>query len=111
MIKCFLKFRFVFIPLLLGGCDPESKPEPINSSPIAKFIISTDLPEIGIPITFDGSSSSDSEGYVAEYQWIFENEDSQMGVSIKHVFTKTGRQTVSLVVTDDGGLSDTTSQD
>ena len=111
MIKCFLKFRFIFFPLLLGGCDPESKPERINSSPIAKFNISTDLPEIGIPITFDGSSSSDSEGYVAEYQWIFENEDSQMGVSIKHVFTKTGRQTVSLVVTDDGGLSDTTSQD
>ena len=111
MIKYFLKSRFIFIPLLLGGCDPESKPERINSSPIAKFNISTDLPEIGIPITFDGSSSSDSAGYIAKYQWIFENEDSQMGVSIKHIFTKTGRQTVSLVVTDDGGLSDTSSQD
>ena len=111
MIKCLLKSRFIFIPLLLGGCDPESEPERINSSPIAKFNISTDLPEIGIPITFDGSSSSDSAGYIAEYQWIFENEDSQMGVSIKHIFTKTGRQTVSLVVTDDGGLSDTSSQD
>ena len=90
MIKYFLKSRFIFIPLLLGGCDPESKPERINSSPIAKFNISTDLPEIGIPITFDGSSSSDSEGYVAEYQWIFEHQDSQMGVSIEHVLPKRG---------------------
>ena len=94
----------------MGGCNTEQKPERIDSSPTAKFKFSTDLPEIGIPITFDGSSSSDFGGSITEYKWIFEFEDSQFGTSIEHVFTKTGGQSVSLIVTDDEGLSDTTSQ-
>ena len=94
----------------MGGCNTEQKPERIDSSPIAKFEFSTDLPEIGIPITFDGSSSSDFEGFITEYRWVFEFEDSQFGTSIEHFFTKTGGQSVSLIVTDDEGLSDTTSQ-
>ncbi len=93
------------------ACDPEPKPDPINTPPTAIFNISTEFPEIGVSVSFDGSSSLDSGGYVAKYLWIFEDQTSKSGVEIQHIFNKTGRQSISLIVTDDGGLSDTTSQD
>ena len=109
--ESFKLISFIILCLLfLGGCNTDQKPERMDSSPTANFKFSTDLPEIGIPITFDGSSSSDLGGFITEYRWVFEFEDSQFGTSIEHIFTKTGGQSVSLIVTDDEGLSDTTSQ-
>lgn len=88
--------------------DPEQ--EEINFSPVAKFSFLPVSPEVEKPILFDGSSSVDSGGYIAEFHWLFDGENSEFGETVNFTFSTTGNHTVTLIVTDDGGVSDTTSK-
>jgi hypothetical protein len=61
-------------------------------------------------ISFDGSSSTDSDGTIISYEWIFGDGNSGSGITIDHAFSEVGNYIVNLTVTDDDGLtsSDTT---
>ena len=60
----------------------------------------------GIAVTFDGSGSTDSDGTIASYAWDFGDGSTGTGVSPSHAYAAAGLYTVTLTVTDDGGLTD-----
>ena len=81
-----------------------------NEAPVASFTRTGDLTE-GQVQSFDGSSSTDSDGSVANYEWDFDNDGvfDATGVNANHTFTQYGSHTVTLRVTDDQGASHTSS--
>lgn len=60
---------------------------------------------VGVPVTFDGSGSSDQDGTIASYAWDFGDGTSGVGVMVSHAYAAAGPKTVTLVVTDDDGLT------
>jgi len=55
---------------------------------------------------FDGSGSSDSDGSIVNYSWDFgDGSSAGTGVTTSHVYSQTGTYTVTLTVTDNGGLT------
>lgn len=61
------------------------------------------------PIAFDGSGSLDPDGTIATYGWDFGDGSSGSGINPTHTYADPGTYTVSLTVTDNGGLTDTQS--
>ena len=62
----------------------------------------------GAPVSFDGSSSTDSDSDIAtlNYTWIFSYDGVEYGKTCNHVFMWNGTFTVTLTVRDRGGLTD-----
>jgi PKD repeat protein len=55
------------------------------------------------------AGSSDQDGDVLTYAWTFGDGSSATGVTVSHTYQQAGTFTVRLIVTDTGGLADTTS--
>jgi PKD repeat protein len=64
---------------------------------------------LGSPVSFNGSGSSDSDGTITSYNWDFGDGASGTGVSPSHIYGTDGTFTVSLMVTDNDGATDTAS--
>lgn len=56
--------------------------------------------EAGVPLTLDGSGSSDPDGDTLEYAWDFGDESTGSGVQPQHAWTTPGVYYVGLVVSD-----------
>ena len=80
---------------------PQTNAPPV-SNPKDSYTGST-----GQPVSFDGSGSSDPDGTLVTYDWDFGDGSSGTGVSPSHAYQAAGTYTVTLIVTDDGGLTDT----
>ena len=94
-------------PFLAGGIDGFlSKPGfvPPNQHPTADF---TTFQDSGTQdVTFDGNSSTDSDGSVASYTWDFgDGTPVGHGDSPKHHYATAGTKSVTLMVTDDKGAT------
>jgi PKD repeat protein len=76
--------------------------------PRAEFSYLPTKPEVGDVVTFDGSRSVDDDGTVEFYEWDFNNdgETDATGRTVNHVFTAGGSQPVTLIVTDNDGVTD-----
>ncbi len=59
----------------------------------------------GLPVTFDGSGSVDPDGTIVSYMWSFGDGNTGTGMSPTHIYAAEGSYTVTLTVTDDGGLT------
>lgn len=57
-------------------------------------------------VNFDGSGSSD-DGTIVSYSWDFGDGSTATGVRVSHIYSTPGNYTVTLTVTDNGGLTDT----
>ncbi len=57
-----------------------------------------------------GSASTDSDGSIVSYEWMFEDGTSGTGVAVTHGFPATGTYEVSLTVQDDQGARTTQQQ-
>jgi hypothetical protein len=58
-------------------------------------------------IMFDGSQSSDSDGTITSYVWVFGDGSTRTGVLVSHQYASVGVYTVRLTVTDDDGATGT----
>lgn len=65
----------------------------------------------GTVCELDATSSGDPDGSVQSYEWAFGDGDEAGGPTAQKDFGETGTWTVSLTVTDDGGLSSTTTRE
>jgi PKD repeat protein len=79
-----------------------------SAAPLASFTWSPTYPKANETVTFNASSSYDSDGYIVSYIWDFgdgiTNETSNP--IITHNFTKNGMYNVNLTVIDNDGLKD-----
>jgi parallel beta-helix repeat protein len=59
------------------------------------------------PLTFDGSGSYDEDGDIDFYRWNFGDGSSEiLAMNPEHIYTKSGKFTVTLTVVDNNGRSD-----
>jgi PKD repeat protein len=58
---------------------------------------------VGVPVTFDGSGSSDPDGTIVSYDWDFGDGNTGTGVSPTYIYATDGAFTVTLTVTDNEG--------
>ncbi|MBS2936688.1 PKD domain-containing protein [Nocardioides sp. J2M5] len=77
-----------------------------NTAPTAAFTSSC----TGVSCTFDASGSSDGDGTVSSYEWSFSDGDEAGGPTPQKDFAASGTYDVTLTVTDDGGLSSSTTK-
>ena len=80
---------------------------PVNDPPIADAN-GPYVSSVGTAVTFDGSGSFDLDGAIVSYDWDFGDGNTSTGVTPDHTYTGPGLFTVTLTVTDDGGLTDAT---
>lgn len=80
-----------------------------NTPPIAAITPSATTGEAPLTITFDGSGSTDSDGTISSYTWNFGDGSSATGKQTIHTFSNAGTFSASLTITDDQGLTSTTS--
>jgi PKD repeat protein len=63
---------------------------------------------IGVPVSLTGAASTDPQGQTLTYAWDFGDKTATgTGVAPSHTYTAAGIYTVSLTVTDTGGLTGT----
>lgn len=78
---------------------------PVNQPPMAEFAYACS----GSDCSFDAAGSSDADGTITSYDWNFGDNASATGQTANHTYAD-GTYTVTLTVTDDGGLQDSASQ-
>jgi PKD repeat protein len=84
--------------------------EPANEDPTAAFDATPSAAEVGEPVSFGASASSDAYGSIASYEWEFGDGDTATGESATHAYDSPGDYDVTLTVTDDDGATDTVTQ-
>jgi PKD repeat protein len=77
-----------------------------NALPTALFTSSA----AGLAATFNGSTSTDSDGTIASYAWTFGDTTSGAGATPTHTYAGAGAYSVSLTVTDNQGGTNTLTQ-
>lgn len=92
------------------GNEHEPPNEEENEPPNALFSATPSSAEVGTPITFDASASTDDSG-ILSYDWNFGDEMNGTGILATHVYTTIETVSVTLTVIDDEGLSASTSTD
>jgi parallel beta-helix repeat protein len=88
------------VAILSGAPDQAT-----NQPPTASFTYSPSSPAAGELVTFDASSSGDTDGSIASYEWDF-NADGipdEFGQQTSRVYETDGDSPVKLTVTDDDG--------
>jgi len=106
------------LPLIPGGNTKLSYIFPPDGT--FGFIITVNYPPVadassaepyfgfaGEEISFDGSSSSDSDGEIISYSWDFGDGGKGVGKTASHTYSTSGEYTVILTVTDDAKATDT----
>ena len=63
--------------------------------------------DAGESLTFDGSQSTDSDGYIVSYEWNFGDGYTGSGQTKTHSYQDAGTYTVTLTVEDNEGLTNT----
>ena len=64
---------------------------------------------VGVPLQFNGSYSTD-DGTIVAYDWDFGDGYTGTGVQPTHTYTTPGKYNVTLTVTDDMGVTDSTTR-
>lgn len=100
--------------LQVTATQPPPPPPPANRPPVASFTYSPSSPVAGQPVSFDASASYDPDGQIVSYAWDF-NSDGRVdasgpGPTASYTFSTAGSYNVTLTVTDNGGLSGSTTK-
>jgi PKD repeat protein len=85
-----------------------------NAPPIASFVPGSTSTVLGATVNFNPGGSSDPDGSLVRFDWEFGDGTSLSRTSpsaIEHVFQSAGSKQVRLTVTDNDGLSSSTTTD
>ncbi len=82
-----------------------------NSLPAAHILADPEVAEQPIYVQFDGSGSTDADGYVTTYDWDFGDTNTDSGVNVRNQYASAGPYTVTLTVTDNDGATHVTTKD
>lgn len=82
----------------------------IPKPPVASFTTSATSGSVPLTVSLDGSGSSDPDGTVSTYSWSFGDFATGSGPTASHTFTTSGTFPVTLTVTDDSGMSSSTTK-
>lgn len=100
---------FGLLSLGIAACGSEGSPSapppppPTNQAPAAVMTTSANGGGTPVTITFDGSTSTDSDGLIASHAWDFGDGGTATGQSASHLYESVGSFTVTLTVTDNDG--------
>jgi PKD repeat protein len=85
---------------------------PPASTPTAAFIVTPSTVSANLPITFDASSSQPGAGasQIATYSWAFGDGATATGKVVTHTYASGNNFAVTLTVTNDRGLSASSTQ-
>ena len=76
---------------------------------MANFTADPEAGEIPLAVSFDAAASADTDGTIVSYSWDFGDGSLGTGVSSSHTYTQEGIFIATLTVTDDDGLTGSTS--
>ena len=79
----------------------------VNNPPTADASASETTGVVGVPVSLDGSLSSDSDGSIVNYTWNFGDGESGYGWVTTHVYGFADTYDVTLTVRDNDGSIDT----
>lgn len=91
-----------------AGTDTESVPDPIvpGLPPEPVFTVTPRNPAAGQTVTLDASDTDPREGSITSYTWEVPGA-TKAGQTIQHQFPSKGDYTVTLIVTDSEGFTNT----
>jgi serine protease len=92
--------------LSLQGCGSNNGTE-TSIAPEAAFTASKYIGSYPLYVVFDATTSTDSDGKISKYAWVFGDGNTGNGSIIQHVYSTIGAYTAQLTVTDDDGYTDT----
>lgn len=101
----------------LGLSDSEKTPVVVataidsTTSPISKFTATPSQGNTPLIVTFDASSSFDSDGTITNYTWDFGDGTSSTGPLVQHTYVDTAVYSVTLQTIDNTGESSTYTRD
>ena len=82
---------------------------PVNQPPVANFSATPSPAPVGTPVSFSAAGSYDPDGSITAYAWDFGDGTTASGSSVSKTYAAAGTYTVSLTVTDNGGLTGSSS--
>jgi PKD repeat protein len=98
-----------------NGTDSTAKSLVVGSTPpTASFTANPSRPDLNQAVAFDASASADPDGSIAKYEWDLDGngsyETTTTSPTASRAYTATGTVTVGLRVTDDTGITATTTR-
>jgi len=96
----------ILVLLTKGGYEPPYMDWDKSGKPIARFSYDPGEPFTGQQITFDATTSEDSDGSIQSYAWDFGDGSMASGVIVTHTYNNGGMYNVKLTVTDNEGNTD-----
>jgi peroxiredoxin len=81
-----------------------------NQAPVARISAYRAGSTAGMAVTFNGATSTDPDGKIIRYQWLFGDGTTGSGATITHSYAQMGAFTVTLLVGDDGGATSLTTR-
>ncbi len=93
-----------------GATDSDTTVVTVTGEPNTPPIANAGGPYHGLThqvITFDGSLSYDPDGNIVNYTWEFGDGSIGYGVNPSHIYIEGGNHTITLIVTDNNGLMNT----
>jgi PKD repeat protein len=102
---------FILLANILTGCLDNDHEEIEQLFPNADFSYSPLYPSIDQEITFDASPAGDIDGLITRYQWDFGDNSTSEGELVTHLYDNEGRYSITLTVTDDDNLVNSTTKE
>ena len=86
-----------------GSTATQTRNVTLNTRPVASFTTAC----TGVACNFNGSASSDPDGTITSYAWVFGDGTTGSGATVSHTYAAGGAYVVTLTVADNGGSTAT----